>query len=119
MLPNNPSPLGSRVSPKTERGARGCVGGWCGGVVVVVGGRVRVEDGRREERGEHCRAQERGLWVLLWLLWLLYYYNDVLGAARERENIGLSDCYLEIGGILSSYNYHYGAHHYHFIIIVL
>ena len=92
---------------------------WCGGVMVVVGGRVRVEDGRREEIGEHCRAQERGLWVLLWLLWLLYYYNDVLGAARERENIGLSDCYLEIGGILSSYNYHYGAHHYHFIIIVL
>ena len=34
MLPNNPSPLGSRVSPKSERGARGCVGG--GGVVVVV-----------------------------------------------------------------------------------
>ena len=28
------SPLGSRVSPKSERGARGCVGGggvgWCG-----------------------------------------------------------------------------------------
>ena len=32
VLPNNPSPLGSRVSPKTERGARGCVGG---GVVGV------------------------------------------------------------------------------------
>ena len=31
VLLNNPSPLGSRVSPKTERGARGCVGGWCGG----------------------------------------------------------------------------------------
>ena len=28
MLPNDPSPLGFRVSPKTERGARGCVGGW-------------------------------------------------------------------------------------------
>ena len=52
MLPNDPSPLGSRVSPKTERGARGwlensftpkkhvfffyCVGGvgWGGGGVV-------------------------------------------------------------------------------------
>ena len=38
-LPNNPSPLGTRVSPKTERGARGCVGGWWGGGggVPVVG----------------------------------------------------------------------------------
>ena len=35
MLPNNPSPLGSRVSPKSERGARGCVGG-VGGVGVGV-----------------------------------------------------------------------------------
>ena len=31
VLPNDPSPLGSRVSPKTERGARGCVGGGGGG----------------------------------------------------------------------------------------
>ena len=36
VLPNDPSPLGSRVSPKTERGARGCVVGWCGGRGVVV-----------------------------------------------------------------------------------
>ena len=28
VLPNHLSPLGSRVSPKTELGARGCVGGW-------------------------------------------------------------------------------------------
>ena len=27
VLPKNPSPLGSRVSPETERGARGSVGG--------------------------------------------------------------------------------------------
>ena len=39
VIQNDPSPLGSRVSPKTERGARGCVGGG-GGVVGVVVGRI-------------------------------------------------------------------------------
>ena len=37
-----------------------------------------------------------------------------LRPARETENIGLAQRYIEMWGIILSYNYHYGAHHNHY-----
>ena len=58
-----------------------------------------MEDGRREESREHCRAQERGLWVLLWLLWLLGLCCTRTTAARQGDGkYGISTAlYRDVG----------------------